>query len=110
MTQQIGAQKKVGRYLLNRSMHLNASRPADAQPTTNAQVANIRRKIGARVLSRRKSLKLTIIQLSRMSGISAGMLSKVEHGAISPSLSTLCSLAEALNVSIDRLFVDAEDR
>jgi ribosome-binding protein aMBF1 (putative translation factor) len=109
MTQQFGAQKKVGRNLINHSIHLNASRPVDAQPTINAQVANIQRKIGARVFSRRKSLKLTIMQLSMTSGISAGMISKVEHGTISPSLSTLYSLAKALNVSIHRFFVDAED-
>ncbi len=109
MTQQFVAQKKTGWNSLNRSAHLNMPRPLDVQPTTNAQVANIQKKIGARVRSRRKCLKLTITQLSMTSGISAGMLSKVEHGTISPSLSTLYSLAEALNVSIDRLFVDAED-
>ncbi len=109
MTQQFGTQRKVGRNLIKPTIHLNASRPVDAQPTPNAQVANIQRKIGASVLSRRKSLKLTIMQLSMTSGISAGMLSKVEHGTISPSLSTLYSLAKALNVSIHRFFVDAED-
>ena len=109
MPQQFGAQKNAGRNLINRRIQLNARRPVDAQPTTNAQVANIQRKIGARVLSRRKSLKLTIMQLSMTSGISAGMLSKVEHGTVSPSLSTLYSLAKALDVSIHRFFVDAED-
>jgi transcriptional regulator with XRE-family HTH domain len=36
--------------------------------------------------------------------MSAGMLSKIENGSISPSLSTLSSLPKALNVPITGLF------
>jgi DNA-binding XRE family transcriptional regulator len=51
--------------------------------------------IGAEVRRMRKSLDLTMAELAASSGISAGMLSKIENGAISPSLATLDSLAKA---------------
>lgn len=65
--------------------------------------------IGAEVRRLRKHLDLTVADLGAAAGISAGMLSKIENGAISPSLSTLDALAKALNVSISRLFVETEE-
>src|SRR6266436_8900331 len=66
--------------------------------------------IGSEVRRLRKSLDLTMAELAASSGISAGMLSKIENGAISPSLATLDSLAAALNVPISRLFAETEER
>jgi transcriptional regulator with XRE-family HTH domain len=66
--------------------------------------------IGAEVRRLRKSLDLTVAELGIAAGISAGMLSKIENGAISPSLSTLEALAKALNVPISRLFAETEER
>src|SRR5262249_7413340 len=66
--------------------------------------------IGAEVRRLRKSLDLTVAELGLGAGISAGMLSKIENGAISPSLATLEALARALNVSISALFVETEER
>src|SRR5256886_14991056 len=66
--------------------------------------------IGSEVRRLRKSLDLTMAELAASSGISAGMLSKIENGAISPSLATLDSLAKALNVPISRLFAETEER
>src|SRR6516164_959509 len=66
--------------------------------------------IGTEVRRLRKSLDLTMAELAASSGISAGMLSKIENGAISPSLATLDSLAKALNVPISRLFAETEER
>ena len=48
--------------------------------------------IGFEVRRLRKSMDLTVAQLGLMAGISAGMLSKIENGTISPSLSTLSAL------------------
>jgi transcriptional regulator with XRE-family HTH domain len=42
--------------------------------------------------------------------LSASMMSKIENGAISPSLATLKSLAASLNVPISRLFSESEER
>jgi transcriptional regulator with XRE-family HTH domain len=66
--------------------------------------------IGAEVRRLRKSFDLTVAELGIAAGISAGMLSKIENGAISPSLSTLEALSKALNVPISRLFAETEER
>jgi transcriptional regulator with XRE-family HTH domain len=66
--------------------------------------------IGIEVRRLRKSLDLTVAELGFAAGISAGMLSKIENGAISPSLATLDVLAKALNVPISRLFAETDER
>src|SRR5207244_6426172 len=66
--------------------------------------------IGTEVRRLRKSLDLTVTELGLAAGISSGMLSKIEKGAISPSLGTLDALAKALNVPISRLFAETEER
>jgi transcriptional regulator with XRE-family HTH domain len=66
--------------------------------------------IGAEVRRLRKSLDLTVAELGAAADISAGMLSKIENGAISPSLATLDALARALNVPISGLFAETEER
>jgi transcriptional regulator with XRE-family HTH domain len=71
---------------------------------------NIEASIGSEVRRLRKSLDLTVAGLAATSGISAGMLSKIENGGISPSLATLDALARALNVSITQLFTETEER
>ena len=65
--------------------------------------------IGSETRRLRKSLDLTVMELALASGVSAGMLSKIENGAISPSLGTLKALAEAFNVPITQLFVETEE-
>lgn len=66
--------------------------------------------IGLEVRRLRKSIDLTVAELGAAAGISAGMLSKIENGAISPSLDTLNALAKALNVPITRLFAETDER
>src|SRR5262249_38468102 len=66
--------------------------------------------IGAQVRRLRKGLDLTVAELGAAAKISAGMLSKIENGAISPSLATLEALAKALNVPISHLFAETEER
>jgi DNA-binding XRE family transcriptional regulator len=67
-------------------------------------------EIGTEVRKLRKTLDLTVAELGAAAGISSGMLSKIENGAISPSLATLGALAGALNVPISRLFAETEER
>src|SRR3981081_3461339 len=66
--------------------------------------------IGGEVRRLRKSLALTGAELAVAAGISAGMLSKIENAAISPSLATLDALAKSLNVPISRLFAETDER
>jgi transcriptional regulator with XRE-family HTH domain len=64
----------------------------------------LEKAIGREVHSAREKLGITISELAKSAGISAGMLSKIENGQTSPSLSTLQSLAKALNVPVTSLF------
>jgi transcriptional regulator with XRE-family HTH domain len=79
------------------SLLTGSSAPKEAAPTLESE-------IGAEVRRLRKSFDLTVSELGAASGISTGMLSKIENGSISSSLSTLSSLAKALNVPIGSLF------
>ncbi len=60
--------------------------------------------IGRQVRSFRTKQGVTVADLARQAGLSPGMLSKVENGLTSPSLATLHSLAQALNVPVTSLF------
>ncbi|MGI9405775.1 MAG: helix-turn-helix domain-containing protein [Hyphomicrobiaceae bacterium] len=69
----------------------------------------LERAIGRAVRQFREKNGLTIQDVSNASGISSGMLSKIEHGTTSPSLSTIQSLSRALNVPVTSLFRDFEE-
>lgn len=68
-------------------------------PERNLEVA-----IGRTVRELRKRQRMTGADLSAQTGISVGMLSKIENGVISPSLSTIQALANALRVPLVQLF------
>lgn len=59
--------------------------------------------IGREVRSLRKQLGITVADLADNSDLSVGMLSKIENGLTSPSLTTLQSLSHALGVPISHL-------
>ena len=65
--------------------------------------------IGREVRAFRKELNMTVVDLANVAGLSAGMLSKIEHGQTSPSLATLQSVAMALNVPVTALFRSFEE-
>ncbi len=65
--------------------------------------------IGHAVHQFREKMGLTIQELSKASGISSGMLSKIENGSTSPSLSTIQALSQALNVPVTSLFRGFEE-
>lgn len=65
--------------------------------------------IGREVRAFRQQAGITVAELSRRTGLSIGMLSKIENGNTSPSLSTLQSLAHALSVPLTSFFRRFED-
>jgi transcriptional regulator with XRE-family HTH domain len=65
--------------------------------------------IGREVRRYREKLGLTISELSKAANMSAGMLSKIENGATSPSLSSLQALSRALHVPVTALFKSYEE-
>lgn len=52
----------------------------------------------------RTERKLSIRELSVLSGVSKSQINNIENGKQSPTVYTLCCLAEALNVSPHDLF------
>ncbi|MEM8838305.1 MAG: XRE family transcriptional regulator [Pseudomonadota bacterium] len=66
--------------------------------------------IGREIRGHRNRHDITVAELARQTGISTGMLSKIENGMISPSLSTLQALANALSVPITSFFRGFEEK
>lgn len=66
--------------------------------------------IGRQVRGFRQAQRITVKELSEQTGLSIGMLSKIENGVTSPSLTTLQTLAQALNVPLTALFRKFEER
>lgn len=70
----------------------------------------LERAIGAQVRQLRRGADLSIADLATAADMSPGMLSKIENGQISASLSSLDALSTALAVPITTLFAAHEDR
>ena len=66
--------------------------------------------IGAQIRNLRKRMEMTGAELAGRAGLSAGMLSKIENGSVSPSLESLEALANALGVPLTGLFASYEER
>ena len=60
--------------------------------------------IGRTVRAIRQKHAITVADLAAATGLSAGMLSKIENGNTSPSLTTLQALAHALSVPLTSFF------
>ncbi|MBO9465922.1 helix-turn-helix transcriptional regulator [Tropicibacter sp. R15_0] len=70
---------------------------------------NLEVAIGRQVRELRKHQRMTGADLASKSGLSVGMLSKIENGATSPSLTTISTLAHALGVPVVQLFSGYEE-
>ncbi|MEM8822878.1 MAG: XRE family transcriptional regulator [Pseudomonadota bacterium] len=66
--------------------------------------------IGREVRAFRKQQNITVAELSALTDLSIGMLSKIENGNTSPSLTTLQTLANALSVPLTAFFSQYEER
>lgn len=66
--------------------------------------ASLTAVIAQRVREARSRLGLPIGRVSELTGISKGMVSKIENAQVSPSLTTLARLAEALEVPVTSFF------
>jgi transcriptional regulator with XRE-family HTH domain len=90
----------------NRSAPLAQNPHAIREPREN----NLELAIGHEVRTLRKKLNLTVADLASATGISSGMLSKIENGNISPSLASLQALAGALGIPLTALLRGFEER
>lgn len=78
---------------------------ATDHPTTSRR--RRRPLVGGRIRALRAERGLTLSQVSARTGLNVGYLSQVETDKASPSLETLAAVADALDVPIPWLLVDA---
>lgn len=71
---------------------------------------NLEVAIGREVRAFRHQQGMTVAQLAQVTGLSIGMLSKIENGIISPSLTTLQILSHAFSTPITSFFRGFEER
>jgi transcriptional regulator with XRE-family HTH domain len=71
---------------------------------------SLEQAIGAQVRGHRIRLGLKAADLAAAAGISGSLMSKIETGQVSASLSTLQAVATALNVRLAQFFAAAEDQ
>lgn len=71
---------------------------------------NLETAIGREVREVRKARGMTVADLAEATGLSVGMLSKIENGVTSSSLTTLQVLSSALSVPITSFFRRFEER
>ncbi|CAN0603542.1 unnamed protein product, partial [Ectocarpus sp. 12 AP-2014] len=65
--------------------------------------------IGREVSAFRKQQGITVAEMAKLTNLSIGMLSKIENGNTSPSLTTLQTLANALSVPLTSFFRGYEE-
>jgi transcriptional regulator with XRE-family HTH domain len=71
---------------------------------------NLEMAIGRAVKAFRRQQGMTVADLAGVTGLSIGMLSKIENGITSPSLTTLQILSHAFSTPITSFFRDFEER
>lgn len=81
----------------------------DPHRVRGASEKNLEVAIGREVRAFRQVQDITVAELARRTGLSMGMLSKIENGNTSASLTTLQSLARALSVPITAFFRGYEE-
>ena len=80
----------------------NAPPPSDTR--------TLERALGSQIRQLRRRQNLSVSDLASAAQISTGMMSKIETGQISASLSSLQSIAAALSVPMSALFAAFEDQ
>jgi transcriptional regulator with XRE-family HTH domain len=82
----------------------------ESQVTSMVSDSRLELAIGREVRAFRKKQDLTVNDLAKLTGLSTGMLSKIERGIASPSLATLRSLSAALQVPVTAFFRKYEEQ
>ena len=88
--------------------------PESGEPLSNSHDSvadlDLEAAIGREVRTFRKRLNMTLQDVTRVTGLSTAMLSKIENGQATPSLGTLKALARAFEVPINVFFRSFEER
>ncbi len=67
-------------------------------------------KIGPKIRALRRKKKLGLVQLGEHTGLSSGMLSKIERGRLFPTLPTLLRIALVFGVGLEHFFKESAER
>ena len=67
-------------------------------------------EIGPKIRALRLKKNLGLVQLGEHTGLSPGMLSKIERGQLFPTLPTLLKIAMVFGVGLEHFFVASKDR
>lgn len=87
----------------------NSTFTQNPHATKETRSKNLEVAIGRQVRALRKRQRMNVTELAGKTGLSVGMLSKIENGVISPSLTTISTIANALGVPIVQLFAGYEE-
>ncbi|GBQ35024.1 helix-turn-helix transcriptional regulator [Gluconacetobacter azotocaptans] len=93
-----------------------AANPSDIEDLTTGSSAppvremTLEESLGSQLRLLRRQADLRGGDVAHTAGISLSMLSKIENGQISPSLSTLQAVCRALNVPLSQLFSTFEEQ
>mgnify|MGYP005847725751 CR=1 FL=1 len=82
----------------------------DPHKLRDTREKNLEMAIGREVREFRHQRGMTVADLAQGTGLSVGMLSKIENGVTSPSLTTLQVLSAALSVPVTSFFRRFEER
>jgi len=84
--------------------------PATGSSAPGTVERSLETALGLQIRTLRRQQDLSVADLASAAGISNGMLSKIENGGISASLTTLQSISSALQVPLSSLFSTFEER
>lgn len=65
-------------------------------------------RIGPKIRALRQEKSIGLVQLGEHTGLSPGMLSKIERGQVFPTLPTLLRIALVFGVGLEHFFIDDE--
>jgi len=81
----------------------------DRQKIIEAGALALTGQLGATVQRLRKAYNLSLSELSQQSGVAKSIISQIERNETNPTLATIWRLAQALDVSIERVLQTTED-
>jgi transcriptional regulator with XRE-family HTH domain len=78
--------------------------------TPHLKEALDRYHVGEKIKQLRLRRKMGLVELSRHTGLSPALLSKLEHGKLYPTLPTLSRIAMVFSMGLDFFFTDARQK
>jgi transcriptional regulator with XRE-family HTH domain len=103
MRRDVATKQKIEKAHKNGAVAAASGERASVSQTLEAAIGN-------QVRTLRKRNDMTVLDLAHQAGLSISMLSKIENGGTSPSLATLQSLAQALNVPLSTFFTTFDEK